>query len=172
MTKKELIDKSYQNHKELSDYIESLPDDKFIHCQNGKWTPGQQLSHVYLCLKPISQALTSKEFIEKKFGKILRSTMDFDAVINLFYTTLKDGGKAPDKFVPQHIDSNEKAKLVKDLSEILVTIQNQLNNYSDNELDTLVLPHPLLGNLTINEMFYIMTQHATHHLKQTESNLG
>ncbi|HXB42348.1 MAG TPA: hypothetical protein VNZ49_17550 [Bacteroidia bacterium] len=85
MTKKELIEKFYQNHKELSDYINSLPADKFIHGQNGKWTPGQQLSHIYLCLKPISQALTSKEFIEKKFGKISRSTMDYDAVINLYY---------------------------------------------------------------------------------------
>jgi hypothetical protein len=172
MTKQELIEKFYQNHKELSDYVDSLPDDKFTHLQNEKWTAGQQLSHVYLCLKPISQALTSKEFIENKFGRISRPTMDYNDVINIYNRTLKNGGKAPDKFVPQRVDMSDKAKLVQDLSELLTTIKNQISIYSDNDLDTLVLPHPLLGSLTINEMFYLMTQHATHHLRQTEINLG
>lgn len=30
---------------------------------------------------------------------------------------------------------------------------------------------PLLGNLTIREMFYLMTYHATHHLRQIINNL-
>jgi len=172
MTKQELIVQFQHNHEELRDFINALPDNQFSSAHNGKWSPGQQLSHVYLCLKPISQALASKEFIQKKFGQISRPTMDYDTVISLYHKTLKNGGKAPDNFVPQHINTGDKAKLVQDLTELLETIKTQLNTYSDRELDTLVLPHPLLGNLTLNEMFYLMTQHATHHLQQTEVNLG
>jgi len=171
MTKRELIERFRENHQELIDYINALKDDKFAYSHHGRWTPGQQLSHIYLCLKPISQALASKEFIVQKFGKIDRSTFEYNNVIDNYKIALDKGGKAPDRFVPEQIDFNNKTRLSADLFELLQTIQQQLNDYTDEELDNLVLPHPLLGNLTIREMFYLMTYHAKHHYIQTEQNL-
>ncbi|MBA2407789.1 MAG: DinB family protein [Chitinophagales bacterium] len=171
MIKQELIEKFYYNHQELIHYINSLADDKFIFRQNGKWTAGQQLSHIYLCLKFISQAISSKGYIEQKFGKINRKNMYYDKVIDEYKLALESGGKAPEHFLPQQVDVNNKIELTDDLFELLKTIRQQLEGYSDIELDTFVLPHPLLGNLTIREMLYLMTYHATHHHKQNERNL-
>ena len=168
MTKQELIKSFYDNHKEMSDYVNSLTDEQFVYSHNGKWTAGQQFSHVYLTLLPFPKILPSKEFIEQKFGKIDRPIWDYETVLkNYFKTSLK----APQQFLPEQINTEQKATITDDLQKIVLTIQQLLDQYTDEELDTLVLPHPLLGKMTIREMFYLMTYHATHHLGQTEKNL-
>jgi hypothetical protein len=92
-------------------------------------------------------------------------------VTSNYKNALEKGGKAPLRFVPEKIDVSKRSKLVGDLVEILNTICQNLDTYTESELDVLVLPHPLLWNLTIREMFYLMTYHATHHLNQTKLNL-
>lgn len=168
MTKQELIERFYSNHQELIDYVNALTDDRFVYSSNGKWTAGQQLSHAYLCLLPFPKLLASKEFILRKFGRINRATWDYDTVIENY---LKTSRKAPERFLPEQVSPEEKTKITADFQEILSTIQQALNEFADDELDSLILPHPLLGNLTIREMFYLMTYHPIHHLKQTQKNL-
>lgn len=74
MNTQELLENFSKNHRELSDYINALPEEKLTYSANGKWTPLQQLSHVYMTLTPFPKALASKEFILQKFGKINRPT--------------------------------------------------------------------------------------------------
>lgn len=171
MTTSELIALFRSNHLELADYVNALPNDQFSYSRNGKWTAGQQLSHVYLCLLPIAKALASKEFLLEKFGKIDRPLWDYDTVLANYMEALDKGGKAPERFLPEDIQPEAKEELSADLSQILDTIKHQLQNYSEEELDTIVMPHPLLGSMTIREMFFLMAYHATHHLRQTEQNL-
>jgi hypothetical protein len=38
-------------------------------------------------------------------------------------------------------------------------------------LDLLILPHPLLGKLTLREMLYFTLYHVEHHEKQVLENL-
>ncbi len=165
------MDSFYQNHKDLSEYINSLPDEKFLHTANGKWTPGQQLAHVYLTLVPISQALGSKEYIQNKFGNIGRPTMSYNEVIETYKKGLATGGKAPEQFLPQNVPLSQREEFTDKLLTILGTIQQQVATYSEEELDTLVLPHPFLGKLSIREFFCLMSYHPTHHLEQTKKNL-
>lgn len=168
MTKQELIKTFYDNHQEMIDYVNALTDEQFTYSLNGKWTAGQQFSHVYLTLLPFLKVLPSKDFIVQKFGKISRSTWDYDTVIeNYFKTSLQ----APQQYLPEQITPEQKATITADIQKVILTIQHFLDQYTEEELDSLVLPHPLLGNLTIREMFYLMTYHATHHLRQTASNV-
>lgn len=168
MTKRKLIETFYNNHQEMIDFVNSLTDEQFIYSHDGKWTAGQQFSHVYLTLLPFPKVLSSKDYIVQKFGKINRSTWDYNTVIeNYFKTSLQ----APQQYLPEQVSPEQKATITVDIQKVILSIQHLLDQYTDEELDSLVLPHPLLGNLTIREMFYLMTYHATHHLKQTVSNL-
>lgn len=169
MTKQELIDAFVKNHQELIDFVNALTDEEFTFSYDAKWTAGQQLSHAYLCLLPLPKSLALKEHILQKFGKIDRPTWDYDTVMEHY---MKTSRKAPERFLPEPIGPEQKTKLTADFQEILSTIQQALNGLTDEELDTFVLPHPLLGNLTIREMFYLMTYHPIHHLKQTQQGLN
>jgi hypothetical protein len=172
MTTQQLMDNFYQNHKQLADYVNSLPDEQFLHTANNKWTPGQQLAHVYLTLVPISQALGSKEYIQNKFGIIDRATMSYEHVIETYKNGLAAGGKAPEQYLPQDIPVAQREEYTGKLLTILDAIRQQIATYTDEELDTLVLPHPFLGKLTLRELFYLMSYHPIHHLEKTKENLG
>lgn len=166
-----LIANFNNTHQQFLQYMQALNDVEFSAAPANKWTPGQQLEHVYLCLKPLAQVLASKEFIQQKFGTINRPTANYDEVISNYKAALEKGGKAPDRFVPAAVEVTRKADLIKLTNQMLDTISSQLQTYTDTELDSLAIPHPLLGNLSIREMFHLMTYHATHHLNQTKQNL-
>jgi len=168
MTKGVLIKSFIDNHNDVIVYINSLTDLQFLSSNNEKWTAGQQFSHIYLTLIPFLKVLPSKDFILEKFGKIDRPTWNYETVVEKYLTTTL---KAPAQYLPEKITLEQKLTICNDLQATLKSISELLDQYSEEELDTLVLPHPLLGNLTIREMFYLMTYHANHHLKQTKLNL-
>jgi hypothetical protein len=168
MTKEDLIKSFAENHNDVIVYVNSLTDQQFLYNYNEKWTAGQQLSHIYLTLIPFLKVLPSKDFILSKFGKIDRPTWNYETVIEKYLTTTL---KAPSQYLPEKIILQQKATICTDLQAILKNISQLLDQYAEEEFDTFVLPHPLLGNLTIREMFYLMTYHPTHHLNQTKLNL-
>lgn len=171
MTRQELTQQFYQQHRELINYITGLSEEDYHYRKPDKWTAEQQLLHIELCLQPLAQALSSKEYLAQKFGTIDRERMDYDKVRSVYVERLSSGGKAPERFVPSDTAVNDKILLANSVDTLAQTICKQLESYSDEELNTLVLPHPLLGMITVREMFYLMTYHATHHQKQVEQNL-
>jgi hypothetical protein len=44
--------------------------------------------------------------------------------------------------------------------------------FSEKDLDTLILPHPLLGKVTLREMLYFTIYHVQHHVEQVKTNLA
>jgi hypothetical protein len=41
-----------------------------------------------------------------------------------------------------------------------------LKKFSEDDLDSIRLPHPLLGKLTVREMLYFAVYHVGHHHRQ------
>lgn len=171
MTTKELATQFHDNHQQLVDYICSLPDNDFETAKNGKWSPGQQLDHVVRCIVPLAKALSNKPFIEAKFGKVQRPVASYEEVITNYKHALANGGKAPERFLPEPVDAGKKEALSAEMASTVAALIKSLESYSEEELDTLVIPHPLLGNLTVREFLALMAYHATHHREKTEENL-
>lgn len=170
MTKQELIAAFIANHQQAVQYIDGLDDAEFSYRYPDKWTAGQQLEHLLLTIAPFPGVLASKEFILEKFGTINRATWDYKTVLeNYSKTSLK----APERFVPRNdVHSYQKAEIISGIQKNIDSIKDLLDKYPEEELDTLTLPHPLLGKLTIREMFYLMSYHPLHHQQQIEQMLG
>jgi len=54
---------------------------------------------------------------------------------------------------------------------LVKTLVLQIEKHSESELDQMILPHPLLGKLTLREMACFAAYHVAHHHKQAEANL-
>jgi hypothetical protein len=52
------------------------------------------------------------------------------------------------------------------ISNNIDQLARRVNRFSESELDQLLLPHPLLGKLTLREMVYFTIYHAHHHERQ------
>lgn len=55
MQKQAVKDKLIENHQSFIEYIHSLSNEEFEQSKNEKWTPGQQMEHILLSVKPVRQ---------------------------------------------------------------------------------------------------------------------
>jgi hypothetical protein len=170
MDKHNLIKKLSENHQEFIACVDQLSPEEFSASKNEKWTAGQQLEHIYLSVKPVGLGFSLPKFLLKLiWGKSNREGRSYDALIERYQARLENGGKASGPFVPKKVDQNQGQKLKENLKNEVVKLCLSIEKISEEDLDYYVLPHPLLGKLTLREMLYFTIYHVKHHEKQIRS---
>jgi hypothetical protein len=86
--------------------------------------------------------------------------------------TLANGAKASGSFVPKTIAFEQRTTLANSLQQVVQKITSKVANYNEEQLDEVVLPHPLLGKMTAREMLYFTIYHVSLHQKITQRNLS
>jgi hypothetical protein len=153
MNKEEIIQQLRVNHQKFCDVVLSLTDEEFISRSNDKWTAGQQLDHIYRSVNALKQGLALPKFIIRLYiGRANRPSKTYDALIAKYKLRLGAGGKAGGRFLPREIGNTEKLSQKEKLINAVESLCKKINRYSEPQLDYYILPHPLLGKLTIREM--------------------
>lgn len=164
MTKETIIQKLQANHNEFIDLVFSLNEKEFTLSVNNKWTAGQHFEHIYLSVSPLTTALRLPLFILKLiFGKANRPSRDYDTLVEKYHGKLASGGTASGRFIPKPVNFEQRDLLKHKLSGTVAQLCKTANNYTESQLDNYILPHPLLGKLTIREMLCFTIYHAGHH---------
>ena len=172
MQKQALKNKLIENHQLFIEYIHSISNEKFEQSNNDKWTPGQQLEHILLSVKPVRQILTAPKFIlSLVWGKANRESKTYEELIAKYNNKLQQGGRATARFVPKPVRLDQKTTIAVSLINEIKWLNQKLDKFTEVELDRFILPHPLLGKLTIREMMYFTIYHVLHHKKMTERDL-
>lgn len=173
MNKNEIQKLLKENHVRFIQRIASLRDSEFLHSNNGKWTAGQQLEHIVKSIRPVTLAFAFPPFLLRMiFGKANRSSRTFAALVERYQQKLAGGGKAPSVFIPMPVPVSGKDKLAKQLQSLVDSLIDRAGAFSETQLDSLILPHPLLGKLTLREMLYFTAYHVEHHGKQVIQNIA
>jgi hypothetical protein len=173
MNKQEIIAKLIENHRNFAEFVAGLNERDFMFAPADKWTAGQQLDHILRGVAPVKTALTLPKFVPGLlFGKADRESTDYETLVRNYQDKLAAGGKASGRFVPPEIGFDERARLKNKLLETVAELNKKVAKFSEAQLDEFVLPHPLLGKLTIREMLYFTIYHAAHHHQATLKNLG
>jgi hypothetical protein len=164
MTKPQIIQLLQQKHDAFIAYILTLTTEEFLYAPADKWTAAQQLDHIHKSIKPLTQALGYPKFIPRLlFGKANRPSKMYEQLINRYNEKLSLGGRASGRFVPPIISTDKKDGLIKRIQASVSKMCNHIEKCSETELDNLILPHPLLGKITIREMLYFTAYHVKHH---------
>ena len=163
MKKPELISSLKLNYASFINYINSLSDEAYNYTIAEKWPAGLHLDHLVLSTKAIVYVFElDKISIAEKFGTT--STKHSYTTLKAFYfEKLKGGGKAPDRFVPDSKAIHQRSLACQNLNILIEQLSAAIENFSEDELDTLCIPHPLLGSLSLREMLYNAIYHAEHH---------
>jgi len=173
LTKPDIQYKLKEGHQKFTEIIASLPDEEFLLSANGKWTAGQQLDHICRSVAALNFGLAVPKFLLSLYvGKANRPTRDYDAVIAKYRLKLEAGGKAVGRFIPKAVNTGHKTKLIQKLNREVDSMCEKIGRYNEQQLDDYILPHPLMGKLTIREMLYFTIYHVEHHQKLTLKNLG
>lgn len=173
MQRKDIQDQLLQRHAAFGAMLDSLSPEQFLQQPGTAWTAGQQLAHIVASVKPVALAFALPKWgLRLWLGKSTRPSRDYAALVERYMGKLAAGGRAPARFVPKAVPLADKARLRKELDTAVARLVRRSARYSDAELDTLLLPHPLLGKLTLREMLYFTLHHVDQHHAITLRNLG
>ena len=153
-----------KNHTAFIQQLNELDDNALYHSPVEKWSAIQHADHIYRSVAPVNLALwIPKFFIRKKFGVANRPSGTWDELIARYKTKLAEGGKAIGPFVPPATPEVSKEVLLRRLSRVVYKLNRKVKRHSEESLDRYILPHPLLGKLTLREMLYFTVYHVQHH---------
>ncbi len=173
MQRSELVLQLTESHQAFVDYLRSLTDQELVYSNQHKWTAGQQLDHIYRSCRPVLLAMSLPKFLLRVlFGKANRPSRSYEELVAKYKIKLAEGGKATGRFVPKEIATGEVAPLSSAVMQVIGRLRELTAGFSEQELDTYILPHPLLGKLTLREMLYFTIYHVGHHHAQARQNLN
>ncbi|ARV13948.1 DinB family protein [Polaribacter sp. SA4-12] len=158
-----LLEEKYQV---LFDWLENQPDDNWNKSPDGKWTVGQQILHLVNSLQLLNKALSYPRFFLKyKFGLCNRELRNYKTIVEKYQQKLlenKDRTRAFNQDLKKPLQK-DRERLITKLQIQNKKLQYKLKKISDVNLDTLVIPHPLMGKMTIREIIMWTAHHTEHH---------
>ena len=168
MTKQEIQRALVENYAAFTEHLRRMPDNQAHLAAEGKWSPTQQAEHLVKSVSPVTLAFSLPKFVlPLLFGKANRPSRTYDELIVKYKAKLAAGGKASSPFVPGVPDNL--SIVCERLEKSVATLCNRIDSFSEPQLDRLILPHPLLGKLTLREILYFTAYHARHHQQLVES---
>lgn len=159
----DLIEEKYQV---LFDWLNQQPTENWETGPEGKWTTSQHILHLVNSLQLLNNALSYPRFFLKyKFGLSNRPSRSYEEVVKKYQDKLVEN-------LDKSIEFNKdlKSPLLKDKPRLMTRLQIQhkklqykTRKISDVNLDTLVIPHPLMGKMTVRELIMWAAYHTEHH---------
>lgn len=168
MDKKTIVDTLEEKHQKLFDWLNATDDDLWIKGPENRWTSGQHILHLVQSSQMLNKALRYPKFLLKyKFGTSNRPSRDYNAVAKRYEERLAESQERAKEFnkdlrVPA---IKEKSQMIDDLQVLNKKLQYKTQKFKDKHLDTLLLPHPLMGRMTLREIIMWTAHHTDHHLE-------
>ena len=141
-----------------------LNEAEFLDAAPGKWSAGQQLDHLCRSVAPLNLAFRLPDFVLRMmFGSANRPSKSYEALVEKYQSKLAEGGRASGRFIPGPVAWKSREKYLARLEKSVIDLKQLVMQLDDSQLDSLLLPHPLLGKLTLREMLYFTLYHVQHH---------
>lgn len=148
----------------IAEKVNALSDNQYRQRVDGKWSVADVLQHLYRSARPVLGLMTGSRDALLPFGPPANPGQTYELIQHNYYTALAGGLRAPDAFAPRNDDALESRQ--ERVSRLLATYQalaNAVANWTDTDLDTLAIPHPALGLLSMRQMLYFTQLHTRHH---------
>lgn len=169
----ELITHLRQNHSDFAAFLTALSADEFCYQKGAKWSAGQQLLHINLTLKPVVFAFRLPTWILGwKFGKANRPSKTYQELVAKYQHKLITAGAVSKAYTPGPVPFEHREQLIKEMEVWVQKLSRQVVSLSREQLQRYILPHPLLGKITLQEMVYFSTYHVQHHLQLVQEQLA
>lgn len=164
-TREEIAGALQTSFTAFAHYMAGFGEATFTYTPMGKWSAGQHVEHLLRSTRPVYMALGLPGFLLRLlFGKPNRQPRSYNELVAKYQAKLAAGGAATGRFVPPPVHFAQKEAKLQQFTELQQKLQARILQSSDKKLDNYLLPHPLLGKLTLREMLYFTVYHTEHHV--------
>ena len=167
MTKTEIITAAEDAFKQFSETGSNINESMLFKRPGDKWSAAEHMQHLIISTNTTTLAYALPKFLVRWVGGTPnRPSKTYDELKEKYYKKLSEGGKASGRFVPKPIEIKYgKQKLLSNWQKATEKFIKALNNNrTENDLDSYLARHPLLGRITLRELCYFTIFHTQHHL--------
>jgi hypothetical protein len=155
-----------ENEKQIAEFFDNGQKSLWNAQPEGKWSAGQHIIHLVQSTKPLLKALHLPLFLLKwRFGISNRPSRTSEEVIKRYQEKLQlaQGIVSPFSANMPQSDAPEKDKWLSELRLLNDKLNKATLKLKDKDLDTVLLPHPLMGKMTLREILIWNAYHTVHH---------
>ena len=162
-----------KTHEDFLSYLEGMDEETFTRAPEGKWNAGQQLEHIEKSTRAVAKALRLPNwFLKWRIGKANRPSRTYDELVARYEEKLeKVRGITAPGFGPGEVDVTRRKDLCAGVRRSIESINKAIGRRGEKDLDLVILPHPLLGKVTLREMLFFTVYHVEYHHKSVLSLL-
>ncbi len=172
MNKHEIAQLLEMNHLRFEQQLKGLPDNQYYYSPVAKWNAAQHLDHIIKSVKPVSMALSIPAFIlQWSFGTANRPSRTYTGLVDKYNQKLSEGYTVSARFSAGIIPAGKRDSMLAQLTHLIKRLSQKTIAIDEASLDKYILPHPLLGKLTLREMLYFTAYHVNHHALLVEKGL-
>lgn len=150
-----------------SEYLLSIPAERFFAKPEKGWSIAENVKHLNKTTWPITLGLKLPAAVPAAlFGKESGSR-SFAEIREAYYANVQNGFQAPLIYRPGSAGTGDRAAQEKMVRTFEKTIEDLISAFLKLEtvvIDSVRMPHPALGKLTIREMLFSCLNHGIHHL--------
>lgn len=148
--------------------FDSATPDFWVKKPEGKWSAGQHVIHLVQSTRPLLRALRMPNFLLKwRFGKSNRPSRSYEEVVKRYKEklALSQGVVGPFSLNMPESDHSQAQSWLSQLSQLNDSINKVTLGLKDMDMDTILLPHPLMGKMTLREILMWNAYHTLHHVE-------
>jgi hypothetical protein len=148
----------------FTDYLNSLSEEELHRSIGSKWNALEHAEHIYNSLRLLPPLYATPAFLLRwKFGKANRPSHSYDEVKKRYLEKLASKDVRNNPFAAKKGKLLRKSEVLLRIDRCIHKLKKQLLKMSSKKLDLCILPHPLLGKITLREMLLFSAYHIEHH---------
>lgn len=171
-TKEQLFNMLKVSNQRVIDWFTVMSAENFFIGFKGVWSAAENVDHLIRAHKPIALALKlPKITLRVMFGKPDKASISYGELCQNYRDEIAKGAQASGRYLPnqENHGSNSESKkreLLNQFSKASTDLVSAAERWNEQDLDDYLLPHPLLGKLTIREMIFFTIYHNLRHASQ------
>lgn len=171
-TKTQLIDMLTTSNQRVIDWFTAISAEDFFIRYGEAWSASDNVDHLIKSQKPLAKALKlPKITLKTMFGKPENLSRSYEELCKAYREEIAKGAQASGRYLPNQESpiSNADAKkqeLLDQFSKASAELVSIAEKWAEKDLDQYLLPHPILGKLTIREMLFFTIYHNRRHASQ------
>lgn len=166
-----LIPELRESNRRVVDWFTKIPAASFFIREAEAWSASENLDHLIRSHKPIAMALKLPRLsLKAMFGSADQPSRSYEAICDVYRAKLAEGAVASGRYIPHLLipenPETAKSELLTKFLNVSAGLASVAEQWIDPDLDGYLLPHPLIGKLSVREMLYFTIYHNLRHASQ------